>query len=187
MKITFANTKGGVGKTTSAIFCAQIMHNRAESVEVWDADPQGSACMWADQAELDFPVVPANLATLKRPTRNKWVFIDTPPGNAEMISAATTDADLVVVPTRASMSDIPRMWATLHALDAQQPKAVLITEAEPRTQMFRSLTENLDEAGVALLPPILKRKMFKEVPGQKPTVMWGYSQVVTEIQEALAE
>ena len=83
------------------------------------------------------------------------------------------------------MNDIPRMWATLEALDPEQPRAVLITEAEPRTQMFRGLKESLEADGVPMLPPIIKRKMFKQISGQVPTTMWGYDRIVTEIQEAL--
>lgn len=39
-RIVIANTKGGTGKTTSSIFLASALTAR-DSVEVWDADPQG--------------------------------------------------------------------------------------------------------------------------------------------------
>src|SRR5699024_7255315 len=49
-RIVIANTKGGTGKTTSSIFLASALTARG-SVEVWDADPQGSASEWALRAE----------------------------------------------------------------------------------------------------------------------------------------
>lgn len=39
--ITFANTKGGAAKTTSALMFAGILTARGEKVEVRDTDPSG--------------------------------------------------------------------------------------------------------------------------------------------------
>lgn len=41
--ITFANTKGGAAKTTSALMFAGILTARGEKVEVRDTDPSGGA------------------------------------------------------------------------------------------------------------------------------------------------
>ena len=45
--IAVAMRKGGVGKTTTALYLACALATRGKSVEVWDADPQGSATEWA--------------------------------------------------------------------------------------------------------------------------------------------
>ena len=65
MKIALLNTKGGCGKTTSAIYLAQVAANRGHIAEVWDSDPQATASRWATSADLPFEVVPANIATLR--------------------------------------------------------------------------------------------------------------------------
>ena len=69
MKIAVVNTKGGVGKTTTAIYLATVASAQGKSTELLDADPQGSATSWAEIATegsvpLPFQVSPANKITL---------------------------------------------------------------------------------------------------------------------------
>lgn len=59
--ITFANVKGGVGKTTATIMTALALSRRGYRVIVKDLDPWGSAYDWSSRAEeagtpLPFPV-----------------------------------------------------------------------------------------------------------------------------------
>ena len=61
--ISLVHTKGGVAKTTSAVYLATAAQQRGLDVVLVDADPQGSALEWAADARgdapLPFPVVPA--------------------------------------------------------------------------------------------------------------------------------
>ena len=62
MRVSFVHTKGGVGKTTSAMMVATAAANAGRPVEVYDTDKQGSARRWAEIAqqrddELPFPVI----------------------------------------------------------------------------------------------------------------------------------
>ena len=61
--MSLVHTKGGVAKTTSAVYLATAAYRRGLDVELIDADPQGSALEWATDAQgdnpLPFPVVPA--------------------------------------------------------------------------------------------------------------------------------
>ena len=133
MRVSFVHTKGGVGKTTSAIMVAAAAARHGRTVEVFDADPQGSASRWAEIAEergdtLPFPVryltadklrqLPADESTLQ--------IVDTPPGEAASIQAAIDTADLVVVPSGASPMDIDRVWPTIETITGH-PAGVLLT------------------------------------------------------------
>lgn len=87
MRILVTNTKGGTGKTTSAIFLASALSERG-TVEVLYADPQGSASEWAlraeeDGADLPFEVRSVNRAQLKRAgaSETDFTIIDTAPGD----------------------------------------------------------------------------------------------------------
>lgn len=185
MKIALLNTKGGCGKTTSAIYLAQVAANRGHIAEVWDSDPQATASRWATSADLPFEVVPANIATLQRPAGDKYVFIDTPPGNSQILTASAEAADLIIIPTMASMTDMDRTWATLDALTEVGSVAVLVTSAETNTRAYRGLVEALDAAEIPMLPPIRKRSVFREAWGETPSQLWGYTAVLDTIEEAL--
>ncbi|WP_051867555.1 ParA family protein [Bifidobacterium crudilactis] len=84
--ITFANTKGGAAKTTSALMFAGILTARGEKVEVRDTDPSGGATDWKKMAQkngtpLPFLVHSANMKEVDEPPVSDadWVLIDTPP------------------------------------------------------------------------------------------------------------
>ena len=46
MRVSFVHTKGGVGKTTSAMLVAIAAAKAGRPVEVYDTDKQGSARRW---------------------------------------------------------------------------------------------------------------------------------------------
>ncbi|WP_144795248.1 ParA family protein [Kocuria palustris] len=148
--VALLNSKGGVGKTTATIYLATSLARSGRAVEVWDADPQGSATEWIDQAEESgqvppFTLVPVNGPSLKRQrTGADVVLIDTPPGNPSIQNAVLARADLVIVPTTASWPDMTRVWATLDAL-GDTPAVVLLNMVNPRTVAYREAREALTE------------------------------------------
>ncbi len=54
--IALAQRKGGVGKTTLAVNVAGELSRRGLDVGLVDADPQRSACVWAELGQLNFDV-----------------------------------------------------------------------------------------------------------------------------------
>lgn len=82
--ISIVNTKGGVGKTTTAVYLATALAAQYRVI-LLDADPQGSATSWATDAfeagdQLDFEVRPANAPIVRRcrDIDADLVIIDTP-------------------------------------------------------------------------------------------------------------
>lgn len=160
MIITIANAKGGVTKTTSAIYLACAAHKDDRQVTVLDADIQASASLWADSASADaplpFPVNPANLSTFNRlqpqdqPGKENWVIVDAAPAE-KIMTAAIGVSDFVIIPTSDSPMDLQQVWAMISAIPEETPTGVLIAKAQPRTTAFHETVDALKDQGVITL------------------------------------
>jgi virC1 protein len=188
--VAVVNTKGGVAKTTTSVLlaCAFSAHG---SVEVRDADPQGSATEWAERAEdagtpLPFEVVIANQRSLGRPARADWVVIDTPPGHAQIVDAAIAAADFVIIPSTPTGLDIDRMWATLEVAQ-RTPHAVLLTRVGTGTNTLAAALALLDEEKVPRFETLIpRREAIAAAFGAVPHDLYGYENVAMELMEALS-
>ncbi|GAB4097662.1 ParA family protein [Brachybacterium horti] len=188
MKLSIANTKGGATKTASTIMLAAVLAELGLTVQVWDADTQGSATVWAEDAAeggtaLPFDVIAVNARTVRRtvPAGVDHVIIDTPPGDAAIVQAAIDTSDRVLLPTQASPEDVRRTWLTLDAAMGSDP-AVLITVAERNTREFRDAWTALKDGGAPLLDTVIdKATRFKRETGRLPRETYGYENVAREL------
>ncbi|MGJ4094123.1 AAA family ATPase [Corynebacterium sp. 22_2729] len=189
MKIAIAQTKGGCGKTTTAAYLALAAAQRGYRVEAWDADSQGSLSDWSMAADevgetLPFQVLPANAATIRKPSHADFVFIDTPPGDPAVIQAAIDASDLVIVPTNAAPMDVQRVWQTLEASDHKRT-AVLVVAAELNTTLLRDTIDALSSEGVFVCKSVIpKRQQIRKAFGSRPEKLHGYDDVLSELLEA---
>lgn len=185
---SLVHTKGGVAKTTSAIYLATAAAQRGVDATVIDADPQGSALEWATAAtgadQLPFAVVAAGRPLGAAAAGNKLTIIDTPPGTAQVIQEAIDAADLVIVPTGVSPLDVRRVWPTLE-ITAHRPTAVLLTGVDLRTRLADEVRALLENEGVPVIgTPILRREDVRRAYGTTPARLYGYDDVLSELMEA---
>lgn len=188
MKIVITNTKGGVGKTTTAIYLATAL-SATNNVEVLDADPQGSATEWAIRAEennqkLPFDVRPVNIAQLKRVTNTGEVItiIDTAPGDTRGIDAALEGANLVIIPTASSAIDMSRVWETEAVASKVSQTYVLLTQVDVRTRSYTTAFEVLEQQGVGYFETAIpRRENIRQSFGTRPAELYGYDQAAHEI------
>lgn len=195
MIITVANAKGGVAKTTSAIYLGEAYCKRFDrSAVILDADIQASASLWRDMAEdagesLDIEVRPANLSTLQRLGRVRvdgLVVVDAPP-QGKLLESAIMAADFVVVPTSDSPLDLQQAWATLAAIPQGKPCAVLIVRAEPRTKAFQATRKALMEQRTPCFDTAIpKRQDIKAAMGHTPRKMYEYADALDELLKAVS-
>lgn len=191
-RIVIANTKGGTGKTTSSIFLASALTTQG-FVEVWDADPQGSASEWSLRAEerdqaLGFEVRPVNAAQLRRGSSSAdFVVVDTGPGDWKVLDEALKLADVAILPTAPSPIDLDRFWETEQIASQLTRTFALITQADRRTKSLEQTVEALEASEVQLFATkISTREGIRRSFGYNPANDLGeYQAVADELLEVL--
>ena len=198
MIISLLNLKGGVGKTTSCIALATAAARDGKDVVVLDADPQGSATFWADNADdnerpLPFEVNAANPATIKRAAKkfqgdsDKWAFIDFPP-NGTILDAAQEASDFVIIPTGTGNADLVKTAETVRTMEANDKLyAVLLTRVLTNTNGFKVAQENLENGSISFFDAAIRQKEDLKGYFGLPfgSSLYGYEDVYNEIKEAL--
>jgi chromosome partitioning protein len=110
--IVFASSKGGVGKTTTALTLATVLTHHGAATTLIDADPNSPLALWASR----FPAaVPANLTISAAfrtdvaehidSAKDPYVIVDLEGSRNEEVSVAIGRADLVLIPMKGNQLD----------------------------------------------------------------------------------
>jgi chromosome partitioning protein len=153
MNIVVSNVKGGVGKTTTAVYLAAVAGQRGRGpVVLVDADPQGSTAEWYDADPLEGVelVEGPSVRTVGKAMNQQdgIVVVDTPPGEGTVVQAALGRADAVVIPTRAGGVEPNRVMATLAMTPRNVPAGVVICSARLGTNDLDATVEWWTELSV---------------------------------------
>lgn len=113
--ITFANSKGGVGKSTAALITAQVMVEQGAGVTIIDADPNQPLAKWKARAP---DLCPQGLTVIDGVTeenildaiddasvRDPFVLIDLEGSRNVTVSYAIGRSDMVIIPMQGSQLD----------------------------------------------------------------------------------
>jgi chromosome partitioning protein len=174
--IGVAQHKGGVGKTTLAISVAAELQRRGNSVALMDADPQRSACRWAEPGKLQFPVYEIALAnqavsswirSLKEVAADyEYAVVDTAP-TARAYVASIAAAGLVIVPCTPSGLDLEATMGGLELVNEIRcnrqglPRIILVpNRVDGRTLEGMQLAGELTALGEFVSPTIGYRSAF---------------------------
>lgn len=117
---TVCNSKGGTGKTTTAIGLASALAQRLDHEEIvlFDADPQGTAQTWYSLRDTPAPFtvihcpdasLEAQVAITMTANEHTAIIIDAPPRGDDLSALCIKLADLVITPAQASSLDA---WST---------------------------------------------------------------------------
>jgi chromosome partitioning protein len=179
--IAFASSKGGAGKSTSAVLLATELAGRAASVTIIDADPNQPVSRWSRK-----PGRPDKLAVVSGVTeetlidaidaaarKTAFVIVDLEGTASLMVAQAMSRADLVVIPTKGSELDAIEAIKVIKFIGRQEkaynkaiPFAVLFTQTNPavRPRTLKSLEQDMLVKKIPLFSTALhERDAFRAI------------------------
>jgi chromosome partitioning protein len=144
----FSN-KGGTGKTTIAVHLALAYAQKA-STALLDVDPQGTAAEWIKRRPADrksplaVPCTGRDAVTraldLARRDQIENVILDLPPHSSAQVAWLLSEADLIVVPTRPTATDIVTLQQTVDLVHAaKRPSGFVLTAFKPHLVEAREI------------------------------------------------
>lgn len=187
--LTIAHTKGGVGKTTSAVLLSAAAYQRGIDVTLIDSDAQGTATAWGEAADDAGDAFPWPLLTAATPaaltraleSHRGLVVVDTPPGGYDVIETAVDAGDLVMIPSSASPLDVNRVWPTVEAT-SHRPAVVCLTQIDSRTTLPKVARTTLESEDVVVTDTeIPAREALRHMYATMPQRLYGYDDLLTEL------
>ena len=162
--VTFANVKGGVGKSTLCSALAVRAAKDSKRVALLDLDPQESlASWWTRRGKTRNPRLHEVEATTEAielliSEGWEWVFIDTGPARVDLIEPGIVVADLVVIPVRPSAFDLEQASIIVELCEVHdKPHAFVINQATPDAKLTRTSIKYLQDevGGTVIKKPII--------------------------------
>ena len=149
--ITFAQQKGGAGKTTVLAHLAAAWAGAGRQVAVMDLDPQQSLTRWAAlRADPAIAAIEskdyragADIKTARR--SHDIVLVDCPGAASSLLESAIRESDLVLAPCQPSVMDVWAVESVVATADKlKRPLRILLNRVPPR---LGSLEEVLGALG----------------------------------------
>lgn len=179
--ISFANPKGGAGKTTTALLLAIELADRDATVTVIDADPERWISQWAT-----LPGKPDNIVIQSDVTEesivdridaaareSQFVIVDLEGTASLMVANAIGMSDLVVIPLQGSSMDAKGGAKTIRLIRNQErmarrsiAHAVALTRASAAvtSRAMKNVQNQLAQAGIEVFhTAIVERAAFRDL------------------------
>lgn len=179
--VSFANPKGGAGKTTSALLLAGELAAKGARVTVIDADPERWISQWGKM-----PGKPANIDIIADVTEDsivdhiesaaakaQFVIVDLEGTASLMVANAIGMSDLVIIPAQGASMDAKGAAKTIRLIRNQErlsrrqiAHSILLTRtsAAVTSRALRNVREQLDKAGIDVFSTsIVERAAFRDI------------------------
>lgn len=179
--ISFANPKGGAGKTTSALLLAGELASRGARVSIIDADPERWISQWGK-----LPGKPGNLTIIGDVTEDsivdqieaaseaaQFVIVDLEGTASLMVANAIGMSDLVVIPAQGASMDAKGAAKTIKLIRNQERLArrpilhsVLLTRtsAAVMSRSLKNVRDQLDKGGIDVFETaIVERAAYRDI------------------------
>ena len=182
--ISFANPKGGTGKSTSALILALEMAHRGGKVALVDCDPNQVTAGWAQARKAEGRKLP--FEAIANPGEDKiidvldelsavypFVIVDLEGTASLMMSRTMSRSDLTIIPMQASPVDAKQAARAVGLVRAEEkmlrrsiPMRILMTRNNPaiKTRDEKAIVEQLEAAKVPMLEvPLHERAAYRAV------------------------
>lgn len=180
--IVMCSTKGGVGKSTTALILAQVYAAAGSSVTLIDADPNQPIATWAKRFQNTVPtklnviggvdeesiVEVIDDAAAKCP----FVIVDLE-GTANLTASyAVSRADLVIIPMRGKQLDADQAGRVVSLIERESkafrrriPYRVMFSMMSVlQSREQRHIRQNLESKGIPILPAaMIERAAFSAI------------------------
>lgn len=176
--IVFASSKGGVGKTTSALALASVLTHHGAATTLIDADPNAPLALWATRFATGVP----SLMTIKAAFRNEvadvidsavdpYVIVDLEGSRNDEVSVAIGRADLVLIPMKGNQLDADEAVNVIRVIRRQEtifrrsiPFGVFLSQTSPviMDRGMRDICSQMRQNSIPMLKTaIVERSAFK--------------------------
>lgn len=179
--ISFANPKGGAGKTTSALLLASELAQKGARVAIIDADPERWISQWGR-----LPGKPGNVSIIAEVTEDtivdhietsaetaQFVIVDLEGTASLMVANAIGMSDLVVIPAQGASMDARGAAKTIKLIRNQERMArrpilhsVLLTRtsAAVATRSLRNVRDQLAKGEIDVFETsIVERAAYRDI------------------------
>ncbi|WP_116653333.1 ParA family protein [Pelagibacterium sediminicola] len=179
--ISFANPKGGAGKTTSALLLAGELAGKGARVAIIDADPERWISQWGR-----LPGKPATIDIIAEVSEDtivdhiesaaktaQFVIVDLEGTASLMVANAIGMSDLVIIPAQGASMDAKGAAKTIKLIRNQErmalrtiPHSILLTRtsAAITSRALRNVPDQLDKAGIDVFSTsIVERAAFRDI------------------------
>ena len=179
--VSMVSSKGGAGKTTTALIIAGEIASAGRAVILIDADPNQPLVAWANR-----PGKPDNIQVVidesaetivdtisESKTRAHFVLVDLEGTATDRIGFAITQSDLVLIPAQGSVLDAAEAAKSIKLIrqmsrvaNREIPYAVFFTRksAAIREKTFRNIEAQFASVGVPVLEcPLIDRAAYRSI------------------------
>lgn len=175
--IVIASPKGGAGKSTVAVILGTEFAQAGAEVTMMDCDPNGSLTLWSERAPLPSRMQILSgvkegeiIRTIKANDQDgKIVIVDLEGVASRLVSRAISQADLVIVPMRATTLDatigvraLELIAEEAEALDRPIRHSVVFTMTRAiQSKQHKGIVSSLKDQGVDVITPdLMERSAF---------------------------
>lgn len=206
MIITFASSKGGVGKSTTCACIAAALALEGQRVLLIDLDQNRTLDRWARKAPINGLTVtaiePQKFGAFFRDAETSGSYdhicIDLPGSREVTLFKVLARSDLVIIPAQASEPDLREALVVVgdirdvvETTNRAIPYRLLLTKVYPlRTRVTDFAYAELARLGLPLFrTALVERSAYREMflNGQPPTVSEAGKGAGTEVVNLLAE